>query len=130
MALKLSGNAKEKIVLKVTVKSPAALVTALLGPLSTEETCTERCRASTANAQSSRVQEVLAGWLLHLITACLTAWTMYPVLQHAHCAHFEAVPANDVIRGSAELGLEGSEFMGWLWGPCRETDTSPAPCVA
>jgi len=26
------------------------------------------------------------------------------------------VPANYAIRGSAELGPKGSEFMGWLWG--------------
>lgn len=45
-------------------------------------------------------------------------------LQHAHCAHFEALPANDAIEGSGRAGPEGSGFTGWLWGPRKLT---PSP---
>lgn len=50
-------------------------------------------------------------------TTLLKAQRTPYVLQHVHCAYFEALPANDAIRGSAELGPKGCEFMGWLWGP-------------
>ena len=71
---------------------------------------------NTIQSQSSLAAEVLASWLPRLITDCLTAWRVNSALQRAHCAHFEAVPAGDAIRGSAELGPKGSEFMRWLRG--------------
>lgn len=58
----------------------------------------------------------------------LTACKVYPALQHAHCTHFKAVPANDAIRGSAELGPKGSEFMGWLWGPAGNRHHTGSMC--
>lgn len=59
----------------------------------------------------------LAALFLHLVSDCLMAGRTHSVLQHAHCAAAEALPASDAIRGSAELGPKGSEFIRWLWGP-------------
>lgn len=55
--------------------------------------------------------------LPHLITNCLTAWKLYSALHHARAALVQAVPANDVIRGSAESGPWVHEMS---LGPCRK----------
>lgn len=68
------------------------------------------------------------GYVLpHPITNCLTAWRLHSVLQHACSNHLEDIPANDAIRGSAQIRPVGSWDVSEA---LQETDTNLAPCVA